>query len=79
MSQADNAATKPAWRYRITESRGCLADQAPVGSHVIDWSDMGNEYTWTVYNFQTGEVTGWMTGEFVDAGHKTEDGNYVAA
>ena len=42
-----------AWRYRIIESSGCLADQAPVGSHVqlqtalsalrkIGWYDSGN-------------------------------------
>lgn len=71
---------KRAWRYRIIESSGCLAEQAPVGSHVIDWQDMGEEYTWTVYNFKADGTlpTGSMTGVFVDRGYKTEDGNYEA-
>ena len=73
------AAIKRAWRYRITDSGGCLAEQAPTDSHVLDWNDMGDEYTWTVYDFTTGKVTGWMTGVFVDKGHKTVEGKYEPA
>ena len=75
---ATTAPRKRAYRYRIIESSGCLAEQAPVDSHVIDWQDMGEEYIWTVYNFETGEVTGSMTGVFADKGYKLEDGTYEA-
>lgn len=78
LTQTQLCDSKPAWRYRIIASSGCLAEQAPVDSHVIDWNDMGEEYTWTVYDFSTGEVTGSMVGVFVDRGCKTEDGRYEA-
>ncbi len=77
-SVASVAERKRAYRYRIVASSGSLAEQAPVDSHVIDWQHMGDEYTWTVYNFKTGDVTGSMTGVFLDKGYKTPEGTYAA-
>lgn len=70
------APSKRAYRYRITASSGCLAEQAKVGSHVIDWTYFGRGHTWTVYDFRKDEVTGAMTGVYVDKGFKTADGKY---
>lgn len=59
-----------AYRYRVTASGGSLAAQCPPGSHVIDWRDLGAEYTWHVYRFRPSvSHTGFASGVFVDAGY----------
>ena len=69
---------KRAFRYRITASEGCLAEQAPPGSHVIDWHDRGPVTDWNVVDFKSGKSAGFMVGEYVDAGWKGEDGKFVS-
>lgn len=75
-SAGETTLVKRAYRYLITASSGCLAEQAKEGSHVIDWTYFGRGHTWTVFDFSSGEVSGAMTGVYVDKGHKTDDGKF---
>lgn len=69
-------ATKKAWRYIVTEVGGDVPENVKVGGHIVDWYNLGQEYTWNVVQLGSFEITGWWTGKLVDKG-MIVDGKYV--
>jgi hypothetical protein len=65
--------TKRAWRYRVTASGGCLAEQCPPGTFLLEWENKGDEYDWNVYDFRKGEQTGFASGVLVGTGWIVDD------
>lgn len=64
-----------AWRYEVIDSWGSGATAIGESPFIVDWKNLGKEYTWTIYDFAKGEVTGTITGRLLDKGYVV-DGDY---
>lgn len=66
---------KRAYRYEVIDHGGSGTKSIGDSPYILDWHDLGKEYTWTFYNLKTMEAVGFITGRLKDKGWLT-DGTY---
>lgn len=56
------------YRYRVVETWGVLASQAPIGQHLLEHEWRGKETQWNIWSDTEGTIVGGAVGVYVDKG-----------
>jgi len=65
---------EPLYAYRVETAHGSMAGRIAVGEFLLEREYRGNgRYTWTIFDFSTGDVTGTVTGNYVSRVFRGDD------